>query len=190
MGRRSSGLVEYRIEKSQAVCVKTGSPLEEGATYYAVLFEDGESFRREAFSEQAWYGPPEGAYCFFKTRVPTKQKKKRLLVDDDILMTFFRRLGGETELARLQFRFVLALILMRKRLLKYEETITEDEAEIWIMRIGKEDELHKVVNPRLNDHEIESVSKQLTAILHGDMGDFDDTLDSDDDRDPTEEDVA
>lgn len=176
MGRRSSGLVEYRIEKSQAVCVKTGSPLEEGATYYAVLFEDGELFRREDYSVGAWEGPPECAFCWFKTRIPIKDKEpaRRVFVDDDVLIAFFKRLADETELARQQFRFVLALILMRKRILKYEETKVEDGTEYWMMRLAKERSLHAVINPKLQDDEIERVSGQLGAILHGDMGDFDD----------------
>ena len=40
----------------------------------------------------------------------------------------------ETRPQRIAFRFVLALILMRKRLLKYEETQSEDGMEIWRMR--------------------------------------------------------
>ncbi|MEE9293340.1 MAG: hypothetical protein V3W34_00030, partial [Phycisphaerae bacterium] len=98
------------------------------------------------------------------------EKKKRLLVDDDVLVNFFRRLKDETRLVRLQFRFVLALILMRKRLLKYEETKRADEKEYWVMRLGKEAERHSVLNPRLTDDEIETVSKELGAILHGDVG--------------------
>ncbi len=163
------GLVDYRIEKAGGTCVKTGAEIVEGQAYYAVLFEDGESFRREAYCEDAWSGPPEGAYCHFKTRVPVKAKKQRLLVDDDMLVEFFRRLKDEKELVRLQFRFVLALILMRKRLLKYEETEAGGDAEYWLMRVGKEEEIHRVLNPRLADEEIERVSKELGAILHGDV---------------------
>lgn len=170
-------MVEWRIEKAAGRCVKTGAEILEGEEYYAVLFEEEEGFRREEYSVGAWEGAPVGAYCHFRTRVPIKAKKRRLLVDDDVLMTFFRRLKDETELLRVQFRFVLALILMRKRLLRYEETRHEEGREIWVMREGKDGEVHSVVNPRLTDAEIEGVSKELGVILHGDMGEFDDVED-------------
>ncbi len=184
-------MVDYRIDKAAGRCMKTDVEIAQGETYYAVLFEDGESFRREEYSEQAWEGPPEGAYCHFKTRMPVKTKKRRLLVDDEVLVDFFRRLNDETELVRLQFRFVLALILMRKRLLKYEETERDGDTEHWLMRLGKEEAVYKVLNPRLTDEEIERVSKELGAILHGDVK----TLDGDpeeqaDETDPSAEDAA
>ena len=56
------------------VCV-TGRQLAEGEEHWAVLFEDGESFRREDFAMDAWNGPPLGAFCSFKTRVPMRKKR-------------------------------------------------------------------------------------------------------------------
>ena len=159
-----------QVDHSHGLCAITGRKLEEGEEFYSVLFEDGESFRRVDYSVPAWTGPPEGAFCHFKTRVPVKQKRKRLLVDDDILVAFFHRLAAETEPVRVQFRFVLALILMRKRKLKYVRTVNEEGVEIWVMNPGKDQADHRVVNPQLTDGQIDGVSRELTAILHGDAG--------------------
>ncbi|MFQ5490391.1 MAG: hypothetical protein ACE5GE_06680 [Phycisphaerae bacterium] len=160
----------WETARPTGICASTGRPLEPGQTYYAVLFEDGESFRRADYAPEAWTGPPQDAFCFFKTRVPQREpKKKRLLVDDELLVNFFVRLEDETELLRQHFRFVLALILMRKRILRYEETIRDDGAEYWQMRLVKEQALHRVLNPHLTDDQIEAVSQQLGAILHGDF---------------------
>lgn len=162
---------QWEVAKCGGVCAATGRTMEPGEEHWAVLFEDGESFRREDFSVEAWDGPPDGAFCFFKTRVPVKEKKRRLLVDDEVLINFFTRLAGENEETRIHFRFVLALILMRKRLLKYEETDRSTEQEVWVMRLARDKEgpTHRVVNPRLNDEQIERVSRELGAILHGDV---------------------
>lgn len=159
----------WQVDRTAGQCAKTGVALKEGDPYYTVLFEEGDTFRREDYSEAAWSGPPAGAFCHFKTRRPVKQKKKRLLVDDDVLVNFFSRLADDKEPARLRFRFVLALILMRKRLLKYEETVKEGADEYWRMRIVKETHVHTVLNPRMTDDEILEVSQELSVILHGDM---------------------
>lgn len=146
--------------------------MQEGQSYYAVLFEDGDSFRRADYAPDVWTGPPQDAFCFFKTRVPNRgPKKKRLLVDDDLLVNFFQRLEDESEPLRQHFRFVLALILMRKRILRYEQTIHDAGAEFWQMRLVKEQALYRVLNPQLTDQEIEAVSRQLGAILNGDFTD-------------------
>ncbi len=166
---------QWEVAKCGGVCAATGRQLAEGEEHYAVLFDEGETFRREDYSLEAWEGPPADAFCFFKTRVPVKEKKKRLLVDDDVLVNFFTRLADETLESRMHFRFVLALILMRKRILKYEDTVREDDREFWMMRLVKDKDgsLHKVLNPQLNDAQIEKVSGELSAILHGDMQQFD-----------------
>ena len=161
------------VVKSTGVCAATGRELAEGEEYYAVLFEEGDSFSRVDYTLEAWTEPPPGAYCFFKTRIPMHREKQKqsLLIDDAMLINFFCRLAEETEPVRLQFRFVLALILMRKRLLRYEQTVHDAGQEYWQMRLTREKSLHRVLNPQLTDGEIEGVSQQLGAILRGDLAD-------------------
>ena len=168
---------QWEVEPTTGRCAQTGDPLAEGDEFYTVLFEDGDSFRRVDYAVAAWTGVPDGAFCHFKSRVPVKEKRKRLLVDNDVLANFFVRLADETEEVRVQFRFVLALILMRKRLVRYEGSTTADGVETWEVVLTRDHTTHRVVNPRLTDDQIEGVSKQLTAILHGDMGEFVDEQD-------------
>ena len=163
---------QWEVKPAAGRCAVTGRCLEEGEEFYSVLFEDGEGFRRCDYSLDCWKGPPEGSYCHFKSRIPIKQKRKKLLVDNEILVNFFLRLGDETEPVRRQFRFVLALILMRKRLLRYEGTAAEGGLEVWRMVLTTDRSEHRVANPRLSDEQIEGVSSQLSAILHGDMGEW------------------
>lgn len=159
---------QYQVEPMKCRCATTGTVLEEGDEFYTVLIEDGESFRRADYSLSAWTGPPDGAYCYFRSRVPVKEKRRKLLVDDAVLMNLFERLADEVIPVRIQFRFVLALILMRKRLLKYEASELADGVEVWTMVTRRDHTRHSVVNPRLTDDQIEGVSGELSAILHGD----------------------
>ncbi len=168
---------QWQVDHSNGVCAESGRKLEEGEPFYTVLFEEGESFRRADYCVEAWKGPPDGAYCYFKGHVPVKEKKQKLLVNDDLLTDFFTRLADEQIEVRLQFRFVLALILMRKRKLRYDSSTDVGGREIWTMTLIKDQTTHEVLNPHLTDDQIEGVSQQLTAILHGDMGEYIATLD-------------
>jgi hypothetical protein len=161
---------QWQVDAATGRCAETGRAFEEGEEFYTVLFEQDETFTRLDYSMEAWQGPPKDAYCHFKSRVPVKEKQKKLLVDNEVLIGFFRRLADESEPVRLQFRFVLALILMRKRLLRYDGSAVEDGLDIWRMTLTRDQSTHRVVNPRLTDGQIEGVSRQLSAILHGDMG--------------------
>jgi hypothetical protein len=116
-------------------------------------------------------------FSFWKTTVPVPQQKKKLLVDDSVLVDVFQRMEGKTEPQEVRFRFVLALILMRKRLLKYEgmedrsqdpELKTQDSKlpEVWrMLPRGENQSLVHVINPHLTAEQITEVSQQLSAIL-------------------------
>jgi hypothetical protein len=163
---------EYEVQRTTGVCAASGRALIEGEAIYTVLYEEGESFRREDYALDHWTAPPEGAYCHFRGRVPVRTKKRQVFIDDEGLIALFTRLADETEPLRVQFRFVLALMLMRKRILKYEESRRTGDAEVWRMAMPRDQSTHEVVNPRLSDDQIEGVGRQLTAILHGDAGEW------------------
>lgn len=173
-------MADFEVARSLGVCTATGRTLGEGETFYAVLFDRPEGFVRQDYSVEAWTKPPEDAFCFWKSQVPKKgQKKKNVIVDNDVLIDFFERLTGESEPVKVQFRFVLALMLMRKRLLRYEGTKDVEGDETWTMTLTTNNASYEVVNPHLQDDEIDAVSEQLTAILHGDfLADYGEALES------------
>jgi|SRR5579884_2034456 len=140
---------------------------------------DPSPFARVDFCEKCWGEgkrptPPLTMFSFWKTTVPVPEQKKKLLVDDSVLIDVFSRMEGKTEPQEIRFRFVLALILMRKRLLKYEgmeetkpQAGTQDArpAEIWRMLPKGSDQPVHVINPHLTEEQIADVSQQLSAIL-------------------------
>lgn len=161
---------DWQVDAPKGRCAVTNRQLNEGEEFHSVLFEDEQvegGFRRIDYSLEAWQGVPEGAFCSFKTHVPVREQRRKLLVDNDVLINFFVRLADETELLRQQFRFVLALILMRKRILRYDGSTQQDGSEVWQMTLMSDQSTHSVLNPQLTDEQIEGVSGQLGAILHG-----------------------
>src|SRR5687767_12372161 len=150
---------EYQVARHTGVCSATGEPLEPGSTCIATLCERAEddSFDRKDFSLEAWNGGarPEGLFSYWKMIVPPPDAKPKMLVDDQVLMELFERLGSDERPQRIAFRFVLGLILMRKKQLKFTGRSTEDGKEYWLMQLrGPADQVpppQKVLNPNLAD---------------------------------------
>ena len=86
-----------------------------------------------------------------------------------MLINLFERLAEEKEELKVNFRFVLALILMRKRKLKYEDSRRDGAREIWSMRFIRETETHDVINPQLTEEQIQEVSQELSTILQAEL---------------------
>jgi len=160
-------MAEYEISRATGKCATCARPLEVGDVFYTVVVAEGEAFVRQDIGAECWHGPPAGALCHFRTRVPEREKKRKVLVDDAILVDFFRRLSETDEAGKERFRFVLSLILLRKRLLKYEQTTREGGREYWHMRLMADKTQHRVVNPELEESQIEGLTVELGSILEG-----------------------
>jgi len=161
---------EWKIDKPLGHCCGSGKKIEYGEEYFAALVETSEGLRRRDFCADYWQLEKPDVFCYWKTRLPHPGEKKQIFVDDEMLMAFFERLEEEREQEKINFRFVLALILMRKRRLKYESSETWADKEIWRLRVvGGDRQFVKVVNPHLDEEQIEQLSSQIGQILQVDL---------------------
>lgn len=179
----------YDVDRPTGQCTFTARRLEPGETYMATLVEideptgaatdgsavAGAGFRRLDVSMQAWQTGqrPDGLFGYWKTVVPEPNQKKKIFVDDDVLMNLFDRLADNDQPQRRAFRFVLGLILMRKRLLRYEgstkRTIEGAEQQWWQLIPKGASEAVDVLNPQLDEPQIQQVTDQLGEILDADL---------------------
>ena len=109
----------------------------------------------------AWTGPPEGAFSFWAGRVPAAETERRPRINDDLLLDCFVRLQGETEPGRVNFRYVIALLLMRRKRLRLEE----EAGGALRLRCPKTGTLYEVADPRLSDDELEAAQDDVFRVL-------------------------
>ena len=148
-------MADWDIQKPLGLCSGSGDEIEVGQEYFAALVDGPEGLERRDFSATYWDDQKPEVYCFWKARLPEPNQKKKLFVNDEMLMSFFERLTDETEPERLNFRFVLAMILMRKRKLKYDATEIKDEQEYWRLRVTGQKRFVEVLNPHLDEAQME-----------------------------------
>ncbi|MFP4058777.1 MAG: hypothetical protein ACLF0G_18060 [Candidatus Brocadiia bacterium] len=159
--------MDWNIAKSQRVC-SCGRQLEENETYYAALYEEGEEFVRRDYCLACWEAARQrgGHFSFWKTSVPPKEQRRRLFADDQVLVDFFLRLEGATEEQHRRFFYLLALILMRKKRLKFQDIERDEEGgEVLVLRYPPEDRTLRVLNPALDDEQVEALKEQLSQVL-------------------------
>jgi hypothetical protein len=157
---------EWEIEKPLGQCWGSGTKIGYGEEYFAALVETNEGLERRDFCAEYWQKQKPEVFCHWKTKLPDPDEKKQIFVDDEMLMAFFERLAEEAEQEKINFRFVLTLILMRKRRLKYDSSRTKGGKESWRLRVvGSDKEFVDVINPHLDEEQIEQLSSQLSQIL-------------------------
>ena len=165
----------YEVSRPQGVCAITGQPIAADEKFMAALRETPQGFERVDVSMRAWAEfDRKDVVAFWQTTMPKTEQKKKLFVDDEVLCQLFERLADVQEPAKLNFRFVLGLILMRKRMLIYETTRHEQttegsDKELWTVRFKGRDDRLDLLNPRLTEEQVGEVSQQLGEILNEEL---------------------
>jgi hypothetical protein len=161
----------YDVPRPAGVCAASGRAIEPGEKFIAAVRETPTGLERLDVSPEAWpQFERRDLLGFWQTTMPRpEQKPRKLFVDDEVLCTLFERLADTGEQSKLNFRFVLGLILMRKRLVIYETTRSEEGRDVWVVRLkGREDRLD-LVDPKLTEAQVTEVSQQLGEILHQEL---------------------
>src|SRR5260370_33527591 len=119
-GTTSTG---YEVGRPGGKCAISGAEIAPDEKFIAALRENAAGFERLDISLPCWEQfDKKGIIAFWKTTMPRAEAKKKVFVDDEVLCGLFERLAETIEPSKLHFRFVLGLILMRKRMLVYEAT--------------------------------------------------------------------
>ena len=167
---------EYHVSRSSGRCEASGQMMEPGSACIATLCErpNQEGFDRKDFSLEAWEGGsrPEGLYSYWRTVVPHPDARPNPMVDDSVLMDLFERLASDDRPQRIAFRFVLGLILMRKKLLKFAGRSGSGADEQWLLQPRGSDPTMPpiaVKNPNLSDDDVRDLIDQLSEILQGEL---------------------
>jgi len=161
---------QYDVGRAGGKCTVCGNDLPPGTKVVAALKETPVGFERLDIEPACWITfDRQNLLAFWQTVIPLHEAKKKLFVDDTVLCELFERLKEAVEPAKLNFRFVLGLILMRKRMLVYESSRQEDGKEIWTVRLRGTETKLDLLNPHLNEQQVMEVSQQLGEILNEEL---------------------
>ncbi|HEY2615538.1 MAG TPA: hypothetical protein VGI42_07490 [Chthoniobacterales bacterium] len=158
---------DWPIKHRADVCARTQRPFQPGEQFYTLLFHEGEGFRREDLSEEAWSQRNENIrpFSFWKTRYepppPTAPEPLGKESAEDLL----RRLLVENNPANSNACYVLAVMLERKRVLKQIKAEQTGGRPALIYEHAKSGDVFIVPDVRLRMDEIEHVQSEVSELL-------------------------
>lgn len=170
----------YPVSRSSGTCAATGTPFAAGERYVAVLAErageaDG-SLERLDFSQAAWESgarpaPPARVFAAWRAAYQENPPSRQPLLGDDELIDLFEQLGEADQPRQIAFRYVLALLLVRRRLLRVTGSrprTAEAPGALLVLPKGvTEGQPIAVIDPGLDDASIAEVIEQLGQVLPG-----------------------
>lgn len=160
---------DWNIKSRSEACDVTGRPFSEGESFYTILFKDGEGFRRADLSEEAWNErsanpSAEPAFSSWRSKFepPAPPPPEALRRDDAEGM--LRHLMESDDTAHMNARYLLAVMLERKRILRPQPSSAKGTL---VYEHAKTGEMFIVTDPGLSLTDLLSVQDEVSALLSG-----------------------
>ena len=160
---------DWEIRKRSDICTATQRPFAEGEFFYTAIFRDGAGFRRDDLSEEAWQARPDDPqpFSFWRSKFEMPPPPPPEPLAKQHAESILRKLIEENSDTTKNARYILALMLERKRLLKPMESTDPD---VLVYERTGTGETFLIPNPRLALSQVPEVQKEVSALLGLQLG--------------------
>jgi hypothetical protein len=163
-------LLDLEIKNCSRTCAATARPLNPGEVYFSVLVTAGSDFVRQDYCVDAWQGPPADCIGWWRSRVPTKDDSQPQLAPTDVMLNLFEAL--EDRPAEVAFRYLLGLLLLRRKIVRREESRHDDLGrELITLHCQRRDKDYEVVVAEPNADQTVKLQEQMLNLLYGNCAD-------------------
>ncbi len=163
---------EWNIGGRGRKCAKTGRPFEDGEWFYTLLYRDRSGFRREDLSQAAFAERNDNIqpFSFWRGKFEAPTPGAPETVPRQSAEEMLREFTMEDRPEHRNARYVLAVMLERKRQLRHVDTKQGDDGPLLIYENIKTGEIFFVPDPELHLHQLEPVQEEVATLLAGHRG--------------------
>lgn len=161
--------MDFEVGKSTRVCAVSGREIRAGETFHSVLLRDGADVKRLDYAHDAWTGAPPEALAVWTSVMPQREgSHKPKLAPSEVLLRLFGELGGDP--SQHDLRYVLTLMLIRRRLLRLEETKSADGSETMVLFCPRDEQTYEVAVTTPAEPRVQEIQDYLTSLLFAPAG--------------------
>jgi hypothetical protein len=160
-------LSEWQIKSRAHSCARTETPFSDGEVIYTLLFRDKSGFRREDISEAAWHSRQETIepFSFWKSVYEAASPAPPEPLPKESVEAHLRQLIQEDRPEKINARYILALMLERKKTLKQVDVRETGDERILIYEHARTGEVFLILDPMLRLDQLDAVQNELYAFL-------------------------
>lgn len=153
--------MDYHIKPAGRTCAVTGRAFRPGEWCWSVLLEKSGDLVRQDISEEAWTGVPEGAVGYWRCLAGGVAESVRPKLTADALFQTFLQLYESPNRVQQQYRYILTLLLLRKRRLILEEVLEQDEGPVMRLSGSAGEGPFEIPEEELSETEMLRLQQQL-----------------------------
>lgn len=161
-------LSDWEIKARAHRCSRTDEPFTDGAPIYTLLFRDKTRFIREDISEAAWRRLKHTIepFSFWKSHYHAPPAKPPETVPRESAESLLRRLLDEDDAGSANARYVLAIMLERKRVFRQVDVRESEHERILVYEHARTGEVFLILDPGLNLADVEPVQQEVYRLLN------------------------
>jgi len=160
-------MVDFKVQRCTRHCAKTDRELQPGERFFSVLITEGAEVVRYDYAEDAWEQPPENALGWWKSQMPEPHAKRANWAPNDVMLHYFERL--EQDATKADVRYVLALLMIRRRIMRIEETtIDECGREVLVLYCPKNENEYTTPVIEPDTERAQRIQDELLHLLFAD----------------------
>lgn len=160
-------MADWKLSSRTSDCSTCGRTFADGERHVSSLSIRGEDLARQDACEPCFRPEPGREDLFFWFTRSRQDRRRSLAFDLPSLEQLFLRLEGREERRIRELRYVLCLILMRKRRLKLQRVERSEEGEAMLVRRPRRDEAWRVFVFDFGIERLESLRQELLNVFEG-----------------------
>jgi len=157
-------MIDYEVQRCTRRCAVTGRELQPGETFFSTLSAAGAEVVRHDYAQESWQGPPAGVLGWWKSHMPERDAKKMHWAPNDVMLDLLETLESQPD--KQDLRYVLALLLIRRRVVRLEDTEHDEQSrEVSVLYCPRREATYRVATAMPNEQRTAEIQEELAQLL-------------------------
>ena len=157
-------MLDFEVRRFTRRCAKTDRELAPGEIFFSTLVAEGSEVVRYDYSADAWDGAPEKTLGWWKSQFPDPKSRKLHWAPNDVMLHYFIEIDQQPE--KEDVRDILALLMIRRRILRLEETERDEQGrEIMILYCPRDENEYSVIAAMPSEERAKEIQEELANLL-------------------------
>jgi hypothetical protein len=154
---------DWKIGRRAHACGACNAPFAPETPFHAAIWREGEAFRRRDLCD-ACFGKEAAPYSHWTTALPRPPERARVF-DLSLAARFLRTLAEEAEPSRAALVHLLAVLLVRKRVIRLLDLPADAKGPRARVEFSDGSGTFDIPAPRLWEQDVEGLRGQLAGLL-------------------------
>lgn len=168
-------MIDWNIQARSHACQACQRPFADKEPFHTLLFDERHGYQRLDVCEECWKAQysqgavdKKGFISHWQSVYTPPPSAPPDAIQKDTAETLLRKLVEQNSPEHAGARFILAVMLERKRILKVKTQLNENGTRVFIYEHARSGDLFSIADPKLELNHLEQVQKDVAQLLeHG-----------------------